>query len=217
MTLQHAKLCAALLLITIAVSLPLAAQSSYLVSRADSYLLAITDKSGLFSFAAHRHAILATQWMAQMNIDANDLTRSSLEITAPLSGLVIDSEEGRRKADLDSGPSASDVKKIQTRMLSPDVLDPARYPAMHFKSVAVERAGSDTLKVTGDFELHGHSHRVTVPVSYKQSSTGGLVFSGRFDFRQTDFGLKPESVAGGTVHVKDEVTIKFQVAMVPQR
>lgn len=59
--------------------------------------------------------------------------------------------------------------------------------------------------------MHGHDHTVTVPVqvSFEQD---GLRFSGQFTIRQTDFGMEPESVALGSVHVKDEVQIRFRLS-----
>ena len=128
---------------------------------------------------------------------------------------MIDSEEARQKAGLGSGPSASDVQKIQQRMLGPEVLDAQRYPRIQFTTMSVENSGPGDLRVTGNFELHGRTKQVTVPVRYKHFETGGFGFYGDLKIRQTDFGLEPQTVAGRTVKVKDEVTIRFQVTIVP--
>ena len=189
---------------------------TYTVKRADSFLLAITGKSGLFSFAGHQHAVLATQWSAEIQLNPSELTRSSITLIIPVSSLVIDSTDARSKAGLGSGPSAGDVQTIQQRMFSPEVLDARRYPQIRFVSTAVEAVGADRLRVTGTLEMHGHSRPVTVPIRYEHTESGGVRFSGDFTIRQTEWGMKPETVAGGTVKVKDEVTIRVQVVVVAQ-
>ena len=42
-----------------------------------------------------------------------------------------------------------------------------------------------------------------------ESQDVGYVFSGEFKVKQTDYGIKPESI-GGLVSVKDQVEIRFQ-------
>jgi polyisoprenoid-binding protein YceI len=36
-------------------------------------------------------------------------------------------------------------------------------------------------------------------------------YRGSATVRQTDFGIKPVSVAGGTIKVKDEVRVEFEI------
>ena len=37
-------------------------EEKFHIDRTDSFVVAVTGKSGLFSFAAHEHAIIATKW-----------------------------------------------------------------------------------------------------------------------------------------------------------
>jgi len=190
--------------------------SKYVVHYPDSYLLAITGKSGVFSFAAHKHAILATQWSSDIKLDRGHLTQSTFTVTVPVSSLVIDSHEARQKAGLGSGPSESDVRKIQIRMLSPEVLDVEHHPLIRLNATSIEIAGPEHLRVAGTMEINGQSRQVTIPMRYKPNQTGGFNFYGDFTVSQTNFGMQPEKVGGGTVKVKDEVTIRFQISVVPQ-
>jgi len=64
--------------------------------------------------------------------------------------------------------------------------------------------------VTGSLTLHGEKRPVTVTVSQKNGH-----YTGALSIRQTDFGIKPVKVAGGTVKVKDELRIEFDIALVP--
>jgi polyisoprenoid-binding protein YceI len=204
-----------LLAVALALGMAGSGAAQYRVSEAGSYLLAVTGKAGLFSFAGHVHAISATQWTARLAFDPQNVARSSAAIVIPVSSLVIDSPDAREKAHLGSGPGLDDVKTIQARMLSPEILDAARYPTIAFTIAAVKEEGAGRLLANGELVLHGVTRRVSVPISYTRDSAGAYVFDGTFKIRQTDFGMKPESVAGGTVKVKDEVEIRFRVALVP--
>ncbi|HLX44677.1 MAG TPA: YceI family protein, partial [Bryobacteraceae bacterium] len=59
---------------------------------------------------------------------------------------------------------------------------------------------------TGDLSLHG----VTKPVTLIVKQTGES-YNGHTTLKQTDFGIKPVSVGGGMVKVKNEVEIDFQI------
>jgi polyisoprenoid-binding protein YceI len=177
-----------------------------------SYLIAITGTTGLLAFVGHRHAVLASEWSADLNVNLDDLSHSNAAITVPTDKLVIDSPTARQKAGLGKGPSDSDVRTIQKRMLSSEVLDATQYPQIMFTTTAIKAQGSGQLRVTGNMQIHGRRHPVTVQVRYR-SAGGQTEFDGEFTVRQTDYGIEPESVAGGMVKVKDSVTIKFHIVM----
>jgi polyisoprenoid-binding protein YceI len=99
-------------------------------------------------------------------------------------------------------------------MLGPEVLDGRRYPTISLATVSIRQDGSGRLLVTGDLTLHGRTQRISAPVKFRREPAGAYVFEGDFKTRQTDFGIKPETVAGGTVKVKDEVEIRFRVSLV---
>ena len=54
--------------------------------------------------------------------------------------------------------------------------------------------------------FHGQTHPVVVNVSGK-----GDHYTGKATVKQTEFGMKPVTVGGGTVKVKDEVEIEFAI------
>jgi polyisoprenoid-binding protein YceI len=194
---------------------PTPASNRYEVYRGTSSLVAITGTAGLFGFAGHEHAILATEWSAEPIIDAANLERSFVKITIPVSSLVIDSAEARRVAGLGPGPGPEDVRKIQETMLGPLVLDAPQYPTIEFTATSVARTGPAELRLTGEFLMRGRTHPLTVAMRYAESGNGRFGFSGQFTIRQTDFGIQPESAGLGTVKVKNEVQIRFQVSVAP--
>ena len=136
-------------------------------------------------------------------------------ISAPISAGTVDREAGRvdltvNAADLqvrDPGASADDVAHIQKTMLGPEVLDTEHHPEIAFRSTAAH-ASENVWTVCGDLTLHGQTRPVTVQVR----ETNGR-FTGSTRVRQSDFGMKPVKVAGGTVGVKDDVQIEFDIAL----
>jgi hypothetical protein len=57
--------------------------------------------------------------------------------------------------------------------------------------------------------LHGQERLIAVEVTLE-----GDRYRGSARLKQTDFGITPVTVAGGTVKVKDEVKIEFEIALV---
>ena len=90
---------------------------------------------------------------------------------------------------------------MQTKVLESD-----RFPEIRFESTSVHRLAADQWKVEGNLTLHGQTHPVVAEVH-----RAGSRYEGRSTIRQTDFGIQPVSVAGGTVKVKDELAIEFSI------
>ena len=68
--------------------------------------------------------------------------------------------------------------------------------------------------VRAELMRHGRSGRVDVPVHTPRLETGATSFSGELTFRQSDYGIEPESIAG-VVKVADPVAIRFDIVTVP--
>jgi polyisoprenoid-binding protein YceI len=140
------------------------------------------------------------------------------EISAPLSGGTVNVEGRKVELQVDTGalrvqdPKASgkDRAEIQATMLGPEVLDAANYKEIRFRSTSAEPAGAGAWRVKGELTLHGE----TRPVSMEVHERGGH-YAGACRFHITDFGIKPVKVAGGTVRVKDEVQVEFDIQLAP--
>ena len=63
-------------------------------------------------------------------------------------------------------------------------------------------------KAPSALTLHGQTRAIVLSV--KQA---GDRYTGTSTFKQTDFGIKPVSAGGGSVKVKDEVTVSFDIAL----
>ena len=151
-------------------------------------------KSGLFRAFADDHVIQAP--LADGSLDAS---------ATPHVQILIDV---RRMRVLDPGLSAKDRQDVQTRMLGSDVLDVNRFQWISFHSVAIQRLDAGGWLVRGELTLHGQVHAMRVTVFPENSH-----YKGSATLRQSDFGIVPISIVGGTVKVKDEIKIDFDLAV----
>ncbi len=147
-------------------------------------------KAGLLGFAGHDHEIRAP--LAEGQVD--DSRAVSLKVDA------------RQLQVMDPEISAKDRAEIQHAMLGPEVLDSQQFPEIRFRSTAVEAAGTGQWTVHGELTLHGQ----TRPIALKASGEPGH-YRGAVVIKQKDFGMKPYSAAGGTIKVKNEVEIVFEI------
>jgi polyisoprenoid-binding protein YceI len=150
------------------------------------------SKSGLFRAFADNHLIQAP--VTEGSFD--DGPNSRIQFVVDVRGLHV----------LDPGLSADQREQVQTRMLGPEVLDADRFPQIRFQSTSVERVKPDAWLVRGQLTLHGQTRAVTVKVTPGQGR-----YNGSTSLKQTDFGITPISIAGGTVTVKDELQIDADI------
>jgi polyisoprenoid-binding protein YceI len=150
-------------------------------------------RAGLFSAFGHDHLVRAP--IAQGTIDES-ATRSQVEFRV----------ESRQLKVMDPDVKPEERAEIQRDMLGPKVLDSEKHPEIRFRSTSIEPTGNGKWKVSGELTLRGQTRPVQATV------TGGNgAYRGTAEFKQTAFGIKPVSVGGGTVKVKDELRIEFEV------
>jgi polyisoprenoid-binding protein YceI len=180
-----------------------AGRRTYVVVPERSLMTVHVGRAGLFGFAGHEHEVAAPVARGTVLVDEDDPQRSSVMLEFDAASLKV---TGR-------GEPAKDVPKVQARMTGPDVLDVARHPVVAFRSTAVSAApgaqGTWDLEVRGDLTLRGVTRSLEVPVRLTRAD-GALRATGRTVIRQTDFGMKPVSVAG-VVKVKNELTLQFDI------
>jgi polyisoprenoid-binding protein YceI len=177
---------------------------TYTIVAGESSFWVFVAKAGLFSALAHDHEIGVKSFTGKVVMPEAGASGGSLELDVSAQSLVV----------LDKKPSEEDKKKIYNSMHG-EVLESAKYPKIAFKSVSVgevKPAGTDSYIFTlnGDLTLHGVTKRIAIPVTAKITAQQ-LRASGKYTLKQTDFGIKPYSAAGGTVKVKNEVVINFDI------
>ncbi len=176
-----------------------------------SFIAVATDRSGLFGFLGHAHGILAKKWKADICLDRDHIENSSVRIEVPVQSLEIDSREARVKVGLDpEGPGPEDRKKIRETMLGPEYLNMKKYPEIIFESKSAEYKIRDRVDLTGQLFIRGKARLVSVILNQGSDDKESVTFTGDFKIKQTDFGMKPQSVAG-VVNVADEILIRFWI------
>jgi polyisoprenoid-binding protein YceI len=148
-------------------------------------------KSGAFSAFAHDHEIEAP--VAEGKIDASG---HSVQLRV----------DSRKMRVLDPGTSSDKRAEIQHTMQSAAVLDVEKFPEISYQSTSVIIREEGHWEVRGDLTLHGKKEPVVVAVSLQDGH-----YRGSASFKQSAFGIAPISIAGGTVKVKDEIKIEFDI------
>lgn len=179
-------LCAAL-----AGAVPLMAQDKAIDTQRSTIAIHV-GKSGLLSAAAHDHTI-----------DAPIFSGTIRESATPHIEFIVKTAKMTVKPDpkVDAKTQAT----IQTDM-EEMTLETKKFPEIAFRSSRIEKLGDGQWKVEGDLSLHG----VTKPVSLTVKQSGDSYITHTV-LRQTDFAIKPISIGGGMIKVKNEVEIDFQI------
>jgi polyisoprenoid-binding protein YceI len=191
-----------------------------------SRLTIVTRRAGPFSALAHEHALEDTALSGRVAFDpaAGTAPRTSGEIVIDATRLAIDTPAVRQAAGLGEGPSGGDPEQIGRTLHGPEGLDTSRFPVIRFLVTQADTAAgagpgradlAAVTRLTGQLTLHGQTRAVTLPVEIERAEGGWLV-RGRTEIRQTDFGIRPASVAGGLVKVQDEAEVSVSVRLVEE-
>ena len=157
-----------------------------------STLTVFVYKSGLFSAFADDHVIRAPIAFGSISTDPP----LAVEVSVRSANLRV----------LDPRLATDKRADVQTRMLSSEVLDSRKYPDITFTSTAIESSGPDRWMVTGGLSIHGETRSTRFPVVRQDGRCRGTVV-----VKQRDFGIQPISIVGGTVKVKDELKVEFDI------
>ncbi|NYZ63400.1 YceI family protein [Luteimonas deserti] len=124
--------------------------------------------------------------------DADNVANSSVEVTLPLSGLN------------------SHVGDFDEHLRSADFFDAANYPTATFRSTAVERAGANALRVTGDLTIKDITRPVVLDVTINKFGEQPMAkrpaagFDAVATIKRSDFG-----VGAYAPNVSDEVQLRI--------
>jgi YceI-like protein len=152
------------------------------------------ESAGLLAVLAHRHLISAP--LAGGRLSASGTP--DLEVYFEARALAVE----------DPDLSPADRAQVQATMLGPQVLDVARHPEIRFRSTAIRPRDGATWSVEGMLALHGETRPLRFTVARRDGH-----YEGSVTLKQTDFGIVPIRLAAGTVRVRDEIRIDFQIVL----
>jgi len=177
------------------------AQNNSCVIPGKGHLQIHVGTGGLLGAFAHDHLIEAQKIEGCVRLDAKDPTQSSLRLVFPASGIRV----------LDPSESAKDRATVQQTMET-EVLRVSEFPQITFESTGIVRAGGpNQYHVKGNLKIRDKIQPAEIPVTFTQNADGTYEAVGKYNFKQTGFGIKPVQVAGGTVKVKDEIQTDFDL------
>jgi polyisoprenoid-binding protein YceI len=181
-----------------------AAPRTFVVDPAASSVRVHVGKTGAFSFAGHKHEVVAPALSGEVTADPADLAASRVSLTFEAAALKV----------LPEGEPAGDAPKVEEAMRGPKVLDAARFASITFKTgrVSGREAGKGAydLELAGEIALHGVTQPITLPV-HVELAGDTLTASGKAVLRHDQFGMQPVSAAGGSVKVKNEIEIEYRI------
>jgi len=158
--------------------------------------------SGILSAMGHNPRIGIRAFTGEVDFNAEALQANHLRLSMKANSLgVLDdiSDKDRREIEL---------------AMNEQVLESARYPDIIYEApaVTVTHLGGSLYSAVllGALSFHGttHNQSVTARIALFDEM---LRSSGEFTLKQSDYGIKPVSVAGGALKVKDELKFSFEM------
>ena len=171
---------------------------TYNLVPAESSFTVFVGKAGALSFLAHDHNIAVKSFAGRVVVPEAGAAQGSLELDIDARSLVVlDKVSEKDRAEI-------------TKSMNDAVLETAKFPKITFRSVGISNINGANLTVNGDLTLHGVTKRIAVPVTVA-ATPQQLRATGKYVLKQTDFGITPYSAAAGSIKVKNEVILSFNL------
>lgn len=174
----------------------------YVLDKSSSKFTVRAFASGMLSSFGHSPTLAIRDFSGEASFDPASPTEASLVLRIRADSLeVMDDIKSKDRREMENTMNES-------------VLESAKYPEIAFTSTNVSFSklseGRYQVNVTGSLSLHGVTRPLVVP---GQLAVHGDEFraSGEFPLSQTNFGIQPVSVAGGTLKLKDELKFAFDI------
>jgi polyisoprenoid-binding protein YceI len=158
--------------------------------------------TGMLASMGHNPTIAIRNFSGEATLDAAAPENASLHIQVRADSLEV----------------TDDIKRSERmemeNLMNQKVLEVARYPTIGFdgtvRSANQLSEGRFQIAMDGNLSLHGTTGRV--PVAVQVTLTGDVLrASGEFTLLQSSFSIKPVSVAGGALKLKDELKFAFDI------
>jgi len=183
-----------------------AAAATYKIDAGQSRFMVRAFAGGFLSAFAHDHNIAIREFGGEAQFTYGTVEPASLQLKIKSASLAVTDKV-----------SASDRQKIAETMRD-EVLKIGKYPDIIFNSTGIAATktgeGQYQAKITGELTLHGVTRPVTISAQL-EFGNASLRARGGFSLKQSNYDIKPVSVAGGTIKVKDELKFTFDIVAHP--
>ena len=158
----------------------------------------------MLSAFGHSPTIAIPDFEGEVKWDSGAVEDSSLRIVVQALSLTVTDDI-----------SKSDRSEIERRMHE-EVLETDGFPEIIYECSrvsSVQKMGEGLFTAVLDGELTLHGVTLKQAISARVTLTGDtLRAAGEFSIRQSDYEIRPVSAAGGTVKLKDELKLSFDIA-----
>jgi polyisoprenoid-binding protein YceI len=175
-------------------------------------------KVGLATRLGHEHGVQGNLKSGKLALGGDG------ELVFDMASFAADTPEARKRVGLESKPvSETEAEKVTETMRSAQSLDVNRYPTATYRISAItpldrQAAGEPgAYRLEGQFTLHGAEKKVQVRAKVERADEGRLKMTGSFTIKQTDYGMKPVSAAGGLAKSSDELEISGDLVLRPAK
>lgn len=179
------------------------ASVNYVIDAQGSTFVAQAFATGMLSAFGHDPRIAIRTFGGELSFN---LTGSTVE------GARLNIRIQADSLEVTDDISAKDKQEIYRKMCE-EVLETDRFPEIVYECSRVSTSGSSDrcwVALNGDLTLHGVTR--SVPVSARVVINGSSVrATGDFSVRQSDYEIAAVSAAGGTIKLKDEVKLTFDI------
>ncbi|WP_433966661.1 YceI family protein [Tunturiibacter gelidiferens] len=174
----------------------------YIVDARTSRFTVQAFATGLLSAVGHNPTIGVRNFSGDVNFSSEAIQGSEFRMSIKANSLSVQDDI-----------SDKDRREIE-RLMNERVLETAKYPEIVYEAplFSITRMGESlyTANLDGSLTLHGVTHRL--PVTARVAIFGTVLrASGDFTLKQTDYGIRPISVAGGAIKLKDELKFCFEM------
>jgi polyisoprenoid-binding protein YceI len=178
------------------------ARALYALDKSSSKFTVRAFATGMLSSLGHSPTFAIRDFRGEASFDSAAPMQASLELRIKADSLqVMDDIKNKDRQEME-------------RTMNQSVLESAKYPEIVFASTNISSnqlgEGRYQANVNGNLTLRGVTRPLTVPAQVTVLGDT-LRAGGEVSLSQSSFGIQPVSVAGGTLKLKDELKLTFNI------
>lgn len=174
---------------------------SYRVNPKESQIEIHLYKGGLLGSLGDNHLISLTHFTGKADLSKPD------GWTAELSG------EAGSLTVIDPWGNPTERKEVQDTMLGPEQIDVSHFPSIELHSLSFDPVDHNKVwRLVANVKLHGVTRKVQFSLDCHENGNK-LQIQGKKMFKLTDFDIQPYSAAFGTVKVKNDFLVTYNVVL----
>jgi polyisoprenoid-binding protein YceI len=184
--------------------MPQATKVRYLIDAKGGTFTVRAFATGMLSAFGHNPTIAIPDVRGEIQFASDTLEDASLRMVIQAASLVVTD-------DISAKDRQEIERKMHDEVLEADAFPEIIYECPRVSSVRKMGDGSYSVSLDGELALHGVTR--SQPVAARVTLKGDrLRATGEFSIRQSDYEIRPVSAAGGTVKLKDELKLSFDIS-----